>query len=312
MSRRTGRRCRSSRGRGPARRGPARRLTSGNQARGGYEGPGSFPGLRVSTKKGVGELAEEAQAGFAPIAFEAVNGCREPRDNRQLFLIVGRQHALGPARPKRAGQPRSTPDGRRARAAPSPGAEKSEALRAVEHLEHAERLLVVEERRCHEPARHVAGPFRDVAREAGIRADILGTRAGVRVASTQPAIPLPAGKRMPRSSSSPSPTTASNTSSSASTSRSRIGGRPGAEDGARRRPRRSRRAARGTTPRSRTTPAATAAWSSDFSVTTHLPRSSRSGRGRSSAGRASLGVLREDEGADRAQVRCREAVAGDG
>ena len=46
--------------------------------------------------------------------------------------------------------------------------------------------------------------------------------SGVRVASTQPAIPVPAGKRVPRSVSSPSPTTASKTSSSVSASSRRI------------------------------------------------------------------------------------------
>ena len=46
--------------------------------------------------------------------------------------------------------------------------------------------------------------------------------SGVRVASTQPAIPVPAGKRVPRSVSSPSPTTASKTSSSVSSSSRRI------------------------------------------------------------------------------------------
>ena len=54
--------------------------------------------------------------------------------------------------------------------------------------------------------------------------------SGVRVASTQPAMPVPAGKRVPSSVSSPSPTTASKTSSSVSGSSSRIDDARRAED----------------------------------------------------------------------------------
>ena len=108
---------------------------------------------------------------------------------------------------------------------------------------------------------------------------------GVRVASTQPAMPVPAGKRVPRSVSSPSPTTASNTSSSVSSSRSRI------DDALAPKIERAtstiaERSARNDSSEP-TTPAATAARRSGCSVTSHLRRSSRSGTGRSSAGRAS-------------------------
>ena len=47
------------------------------------------------------------------------------------------------------------------------------ALGPVEDLEHAERRLVVEERRRHQTARDVAGALRDVPGEAGILADVL-------------------------------------------------------------------------------------------------------------------------------------------
>ena len=47
------------------------------------------------------------------------------------------------------------------------------ALLAVEHLEHAERALLVEKRHRHHRARHVAGPLRDVAGEAGIVGEVL-------------------------------------------------------------------------------------------------------------------------------------------
>ena len=41
-------------------------------------------------------------------------------------------------------------------------------LRAVEHRQHPERALLVQQRSCHEATRHIAGVLGDVLREAGI------------------------------------------------------------------------------------------------------------------------------------------------
>ena len=152
-------------------------------------------------------------------------------------------------------------------------------LRTVEDREHAERPFVVQQRRGHEPFRDVAGALCDVARDQRGSLWTSSMTRGVRVASTQPAIPVPAGKRVPSSVSSPSPTTASKTSSSVSGSSSRIDeARAPKIDRAT-----STMAARSARKESSepTTPAATAARRSGRSVMSHPLRWSRSDRARS-------------------------------
>ena len=71
---------------------------------------------------------------------------------------------------------------------------ESGVRRPIEHLQHAEHALVVEERNGHHPVRHVPAPLCDVACEARVGLHVLEheRRPG---RGTQPAIPVDDGMR---------------------------------------------------------------------------------------------------------------------
>ena len=106
------------------------------------------PGLFLMLER-VGELGEEPKARLAPLVLERVDGGREARDDLELARRRA-EEALG-----LAGLEQEVDRDR--------GLVREEAeelhllqaeerlLRAVEHREDAERALLVEERRGHEP-----------------------------------------------------------------------------------------------------------------------------------------------------------------
>ena len=151
--------------------------------------------------------------------------------HRQL-VAAPRHGAPAPCAPAGAGRARSPPGReqaeqvhlRRARTGP---------LRPVEHLEHAERALVVEQRHRHQPLRDVARLLGDLAREARVASSVLDRRAAAAWRAPSRRCPVPAGSACRRSVSSPSPATASKTSSSALLVEEQDRRRLGAEDRAR-------------------------------------------------------------------------------
>ncbi len=256
--------------------------------------------LRLSTASS----ASSSRVAVGPLVLAEL--CERGRDaaRRPRGRPSPRERRLAPRARAGAGRARSRPARRRGRAAPSPASVNRDW--PVEHLEHAERPLVVRAAaRPSAPAARSPCPRRRPSRSAG-RARRPRSRAACRVASTQPATPVPAGKRLPSRLSSPSPTTASKTSSSSSSSSSRTDEAFAREDRARDLDDRAEQLAEALLG------AEDAGGDGGVQIVAHRVTSHvRRGQVQDALQleRRQLGVLRADERADPADVRRREAVA---
>jgi hypothetical protein len=126
--------------------------------------PGSF------LREHLFERCKQAECGFARLPVEPTQPLRKPRNHREVgrAILEDGAGAAGGA---------EEVDGDRGlvrEATEKLHLVKGEALvRPIEHLEHAEGTLLVEERDGHDPARNVARRLGKLAREARIRGDIV-------------------------------------------------------------------------------------------------------------------------------------------